>query len=261
MSTPHPDVDELADLAEGLLGPARTTEVESHVADCADCASTIAAVRSVPALLADLPVPPLPANVAARIEAALAAQVRERTGQSVGSASPAGETGSRPPNPAPESMPPQEATVSDLSSIRERKGGAPPRWRRLVLAAASVAVVVGGAALVAPQLNGSQTTADSAAEGQAGAMSAPDPGAADRDAESSAAERAPLRRGRTSGQWTDRPRGQDDRVTARADGLVAALRLLKRDTAPYDPEQAEAARRAPVAASAATSLRAGMRSS
>lgn len=261
MSTPHRDVDELADLSEGLLGPAHAAEVNSHVVDCADCASTIAEVRRVPALLADLPVPPLPAGVAARIDAALAAQVRERAGQPAGSVPPADATGSGPPEPATVSMPPQEATVSDLSSVRERKGAAPARWRRFALAAASVAVVVGGTALVAPQLDGTQTTVDSATEGQAGALSAPDAGADDSGAESSTGEGAASRPRLTRGQVPDRRTDQDTGMTYSEDELAGVLRLLKRGTAPYDSKQSEAARRALVAASAATSLRAGMLSS
>lgn len=259
MSTPHPDVEELADLAEGLLGPARTTQVQGHVAGCAECAGTMAAVGRVPALLADLPAPRLPAAVAARIEAALAEQVRLRAGQSATSMPPAAATGATPPEHATVSEPVRQAAVLDLSSARGRNEAAPARWRRFALAAASVAVVVGGTALVAPRLGGSEKAAEFAAQEQADALSATGAGAADRPAEGSADEGAGS--SRAPGQVTDRRRDLDGPKTVRQAELDAALRLLKRDTAPYDAAQAEAARRAPVAASAVTSLQAGMPSS
>ncbi len=74
----HPSTDDLADAAEGLLGPARASEVEAHVAGCAGCQQMTAALGSVSALLATVPTPPMPAAVARRLDGALVAESQRR---------------------------------------------------------------------------------------------------------------------------------------------------------------------------------------
>ncbi|MEY9843229.1 zf-HC2 domain-containing protein [Streptacidiphilus sp. MAP5-3] len=72
----HPDADALADHVEGLLSPEPTTELEAHLAGCTDCRETYDALLEIRELLqaerssAD---DPIPGDVAARIDAALAA--------------------------------------------------------------------------------------------------------------------------------------------------------------------------------------------
>lgn len=161
MNTAHPDVETLADLAEGLLEPAHTSLVDAHVDACTDCAQLLAAVRGVPSLLAELPAPALPPGVAARIEAALAAESEQRLGRSTADT-------------------PTEGTVSALlPQAGGRRLDRHPRWRNLAVAAAAAVVVVGGTAVVVPRLGDTaRTTADSSA------------GQADRAPEAAAAGRA-----------------------------------------------------------------------
>ncbi|MFD5227733.1 anti-sigma factor family protein [Streptomyces qaidamensis] len=71
----HPDVAEISDLAEGLLPPARTTDLRRHLDQCELCADVYASLEEIRGLLGTLPGPPrMPADVAGRIDAALAAE-------------------------------------------------------------------------------------------------------------------------------------------------------------------------------------------
>ncbi|GGX16735.1 hypothetical protein GCM10010383_53520 [Streptomyces lomondensis] len=71
----HPDVAEISDLAEGLLPPSRTTDVRRHLDECELCADVFASLEEIRGLLGTLPGPPrMPADVAGRIDAALAAE-------------------------------------------------------------------------------------------------------------------------------------------------------------------------------------------
>src|SRR3954467_4741780 len=74
---PHPDVMEIADLAEGILSPEQAAEVHAHVESCVECGEVLASLQEIRGLLGELPEPePMPADVAARIDAALAAETR-----------------------------------------------------------------------------------------------------------------------------------------------------------------------------------------
>ncbi|MGR4881663.1 hypothetical protein ACIPUC_19965 [Streptomyces sp. LARHCF249] len=71
----HPDVSEISDLTEGLLSPTRSAEVRRHLGDCALCADVRASLEEIRALLGTLPGPArMPADIAGRIDAALAAE-------------------------------------------------------------------------------------------------------------------------------------------------------------------------------------------
>jgi hypothetical protein len=71
----HPDVVEISDFAEGLLPPARTTDLRGHLDECELCADVYASLEEIRGLLGTLPGPPrMPADVAGRIDAALAAE-------------------------------------------------------------------------------------------------------------------------------------------------------------------------------------------
>ncbi|WUH92204.1 zf-HC2 domain-containing protein [Streptomyces sp. NBC_00433] len=74
---PHPDVMAISDLAEGILPPEQAAEVRAHVESCAECGEVLASLREIQDLLGELPEPePMPAEVAARIDAALADEAR-----------------------------------------------------------------------------------------------------------------------------------------------------------------------------------------
>ncbi|MEZ3180059.1 hypothetical protein KYY02_15600 [Streptomyces pimonensis] len=71
----HPDVTEISDLAEGLLPSARSADVRRHLDTCALCADVHASLKGIRDLLGTAPGPPrMPAEVAGRIDAALAAE-------------------------------------------------------------------------------------------------------------------------------------------------------------------------------------------
>ncbi|GGY29255.1 anti-sigma factor family protein [Streptomyces djakartensis] len=71
----HPDVAEISDLTEGLLPPSRSGDVRRHLDECELCADVHASLEEIRGLLGTLPGPQrMPADVAGRIDAALAAE-------------------------------------------------------------------------------------------------------------------------------------------------------------------------------------------
>ncbi len=74
-TTQHPDVSEISDLTEGLLSPSRSAAVRRHVDSCPLCADVRTSLEEIRSLLGTLPGPPrMPAEIAGRIDAALAAE-------------------------------------------------------------------------------------------------------------------------------------------------------------------------------------------
>lgn len=74
----HVDAESLALYAEGEFSHRRTTRVRAHLAGCAECAATVAALSEVTAQLSHVPAAPMPAAVAARLDAALSAESAHR---------------------------------------------------------------------------------------------------------------------------------------------------------------------------------------
>jgi hypothetical protein len=113
--SPHLDLDTLADLAEGLLDEDQAASAGDHLASCSSCRERSAELADVSRILAEAPMPPLPAELTARLDAAIAAEV---------AANPPGE---------------------------HHHGMVPHRRRRfqLLAAAAAAVVVVGAGATVA----------------------------------------------------------------------------------------------------------------
>ncbi|MGV9250712.1 anti-sigma factor family protein [Streptomyces sp. NPDC003697] len=71
----HPDVEEISDLTEGLLSAPRAADVTRHLDGCELCADVHASLEEIRAALGSMPdAPRMPADVAGRIDAALAAQ-------------------------------------------------------------------------------------------------------------------------------------------------------------------------------------------
>ncbi|MFL4490874.1 hypothetical protein ACJ6WD_06380 [Streptomyces sp. VTCC 41912] len=71
----HPEVSEISDLTDGLLSPSRTADLEDHLAGCALCEDVRVSLDEIRGLLGTLPGPTrMPADVAERIDAALAAE-------------------------------------------------------------------------------------------------------------------------------------------------------------------------------------------
>jgi len=95
----HPDVAEISDLTDGLLPPSRTADVRRHLDTCELCADVRASLEEIRSLLGALPGPArMPADVAGRIDAALAAEAL------LSAASP-GTTDTREPAHAADSIP------------------------------------------------------------------------------------------------------------------------------------------------------------
>ncbi|MFE0459921.1 anti-sigma factor family protein [Kitasatospora sp. NPDC058965] len=108
----HPSVERLADLAEQLSAPAEQAELRAHLAGCPECADTLAALAEVSALLAGVPVEPMPADVALRIDAALARAAAEPTAAEHPAAAPAATDPSAAEHPATE-HPATEPTATE----------------------------------------------------------------------------------------------------------------------------------------------------
>ncbi|MGW0854565.1 hypothetical protein [Streptomyces sp. NPDC002690] len=76
-TTRHPDVSEIADLGEGLLSPSRAAEIRNHLLSCVPCEEVRSSLDEIESLLGSFSAPaPMPTDVAARIDAALAAEMR-----------------------------------------------------------------------------------------------------------------------------------------------------------------------------------------
>ncbi|MDF3290957.1 anti-sigma factor family protein [Streptomyces silvisoli] len=71
----HPEVSEISAFAEGILPPERTAALRGHLADCVVCTDVRDSLDEIRNLLGSLPGPSrMPADVAERIDAALAAE-------------------------------------------------------------------------------------------------------------------------------------------------------------------------------------------
>jgi hypothetical protein len=141
----RPDIDVLADYLEGLLGEAEQREVERWAAEDPRTAELLAELRGLPGLLADTPVEPMPADVAARLDAALAAEA------------PAPATG---PEADPEQAEVLDPPPGQVVPLRRRR-----RWLAPALVAAATVGVVGlGAQVVGTGSDGGLDAATSSAE-------------------------------------------------------------------------------------------------
>ncbi|WP_381796284.1 anti-sigma factor family protein [Streptomyces niveus] len=159
-TTEHPDVSEISDLTEGLLSPARSAEVREHLDGCALCADVHESLEEIRGLLGSLPGPPrMPADVAARVDAALAAEAllnattdvsretsraaEDSTGSAAGIDSQKSERdpeSEREPRPTPAAVTPgatapgataADAPRADRPAGRPRAATGPGRTRRL----------------------------------------------------------------------------------------------------------------------------------
>ncbi|MEU7510869.1 MULTISPECIES: zf-HC2 domain-containing protein [unclassified Streptomyces] len=162
-TTQHPDVSEISDLTEGLLSPSRSAAVRRHLDGCPLCADVRTSLEEIRGLLGTLPGPPrMPAEIAGRIDAALAAEaLLQATAPENGS--PVSRETSRPrTEPLPSGAP---------SPAAERPAGRPtaatgpgrpgkPRRRRIALVStlgAAFAAAVLGTSLLLSQGGGSPT--------------------------------------------------------------------------------------------------------
>ena len=143
----HVDAESLALCAEGLLSRRRSERIRSHLASCPECAAAQARLTEVPALLAQVPLPPLPPGIAARLDAALSAEAASRAA------------------PDLETVPELAAPAPPPGTASGRSGGRPRGpWLRMpvaarVLAIAGVLVVAGGVGYAVSQSSPSSSSA------------------------------------------------------------------------------------------------------
>ncbi len=78
----RPEVDVLADYVEGLLDDDARARVQRHIAEDPGTAALVAELETLPGLLAATPAEPMPADVVARVDAALARESQDRAAAS-----------------------------------------------------------------------------------------------------------------------------------------------------------------------------------
>ncbi|WP_031067759.1 hypothetical protein [Streptomyces sp. NRRL WC-3742] len=172
----HPAVDELADLAEGLVEPADAAEaLWRHVDDCDECRETVEALAEVRDLLGAVETPPMPADVAARLDAALA-EAAATTAAATATATTAAAV-TEPAAPRPPTAPPGRPAASTTGPGRSRK----PWRRRLGLLAGAAAAVAAVGLIGSLTLRGEDRTGSSTADGPVKAAAAPSGAAARAD--------------------------------------------------------------------------------
>ncbi|GGV00574.1 hypothetical protein GCM10010495_09290 [Kitasatospora herbaricolor] len=192
---PHPSIDELADLAEELIEDPDTAEsLRAHLDDCPECRETLDALAGVSELLGTVETQPMPADVARRIDAALAAEAdrtdrrdqRDRTDRAAEAGRPAGSA--TEPAPTPATAPPGRPAPAHAPARSRQEPRpvptAPPagpgrsrrRSRRRVLlgtAFALAAVTLGALLLRTPAPDQAADTAAGAAAASAPSVPAP----------------------------------------------------------------------------------------
>ena len=86
----HASLEELARLAADDLKPRKAARIRHHLASCAQCTELNAQLSAVPAILSSAHFGPMPDNLSARVETALAVEARQRL-----ASEPATEAGRR----------------------------------------------------------------------------------------------------------------------------------------------------------------------
>jgi hypothetical protein len=150
----HPDADTLAACREGLLGTRRSARIRKHLARCSRCASLDHELAAVSTLLASTPAPKIPDELAARLDAVLAAESAARArGESPATDGIPATVGARvgPADgqaaPADGQAAPADGEAAPGSKAGPRpdqpRSARPPRpWRVTALRAASVTAVL-----------------------------------------------------------------------------------------------------------------------
>ncbi|MCM2427424.1 hypothetical protein [Streptomyces sp. RKAG337] len=157
----HPEVSEISDLAEGILPPGRSADVRGHLDGCALCSDVRTSLDEIRNLLGTLPGPPrMPADIAGRIDAALAAEALLDA-----TAPPAVPRGT-----ADASVPRGTAAAADRptghapASTGPGRGHARPRrrWARTLLVTASTVAVLGFGGVLLHSIDVGTTSSDTA---------------------------------------------------------------------------------------------------
>ncbi|MCZ4122404.1 hypothetical protein [Streptomyces sp. H39-S7] len=158
----HPEVSEISDLAEGLLPPGRSADVRGHLDSCELCADVRTSLDEIRNLLGTLPGPPrMPADIAGRIDAALAAEAL------LDSTAPADvPRGTSGASAARETQPPTADRPSGHAPAPTGpgRGHARRRWTRTLVVTASTVAVLGFGGILLHSLDTSSTQHDAAAQ-------------------------------------------------------------------------------------------------
>ncbi|WHX19869.1 hypothetical protein QFW82_23865 [Streptomyces malaysiensis subsp. malaysiensis] len=167
----HPEVAEISALTEGLLSPSRAVDVRTHLASCVLCTDVWESLDEIRSLLGTLPGPVrMPAEIAGRIDAALAAEALLDATAPEGVADVSRETPEREPvsretadstsrSSGSDTVQPasKTSTATDRPAGRPRgatgpgrgstgpgtRPGGDRRWRKVVLGGACAAAVIG----------------------------------------------------------------------------------------------------------------------
>lgn len=133
--TSHPEVEALAFFVEDLLEPDEERSVTDHIETCALCATTIDELSGVTRVLADVPAPTMPQDVADLLDV----RIREAASERAATDRPGGGRDTTRPTES-------GATASVTPIGRKRRGFGLPKL--LMVAAASVFVIGAGSAVV-----------------------------------------------------------------------------------------------------------------
>jgi hypothetical protein len=169
--TTHLDPEVLAEFRAGLLAGRRAAALAAHLADCDRCAALDTELTELSALLATVPPPTLPADVANRLDIVLAAEVAKRNNY-----------------PERAVVPPSRARRTDgwLS------GWLAGNRRSLRVLAPAAAVVLAGVGYGLSQIGGSPAPVSAAAPAVPSAFPAAGTGQNPHSLRAGTAERAPF---------------------------------------------------------------------
>jgi hypothetical protein len=184
--TRHVSADQLARFRDGDLSRAATRRVRAHLAGCARCQADADALAGLPALLAGTPAPPMPDHLAARIETALATESAQRA---------AGASGEAPARLAPGR--PSGLSRRDGADERVRRHARRPALARRILTAAATVAVLGGGGYALVSSLGSETSISGTAT--SGGIPSAEAGPAGRAPQASAAASSPVRNAPAAG--------------------------------------------------------------
>ncbi len=145
----HLSADELADFRAGIVNDSRAARISAHLSSCARCAGVDADLAGVSVMLASIALPPMPARLSERVQAAISNEAASRAAGQV----PIGQTdGIGIAEPVPVGVPGRP----DLPERAPRRAWRPrlldwssPLVLRGLAATGVLALVVGGGLLLA----------------------------------------------------------------------------------------------------------------
>ncbi|MEV6650119.1 hypothetical protein [Streptomyces sp. NPDC051219] len=165
----HPDVSEISDLTEGLLSPPRTAEVQKHLDVCRLCADVRASLDEIRGLLGTLPGPQrMPADIAERIDAALAAEALLDATSPIAEGDVSRETS---PSHAPQAPPSPRPVGHPRAATGPGRGTRTKRRRRAVLGGVIGTAAIGMSIFLMQSLHTSEGGAEKTADSGVGVAS------------------------------------------------------------------------------------------